>query len=80
MIEIFIVFLFVLSLSAIAPPDYIFIFISLLSTLTCLILVRQKPDNFSIIWFLGLAIIYILGVIGQFNNPDFKLFTSFCIT
>ena len=77
MIEIFIVFLFVLSLSAIAPPDYILIFISILSTLISIILIKQKPDNFSIIWFLGLSIIYILGVIGQLNNPHFKVFTSF---
>jgi len=77
MIEIFIVFLFALSLSALAHPDYIFIFITLLSSYITLIKIRNKPDNISIIWFFGLAILYILGVIGQLGKDDFKLFTSF---
>lgn len=78
MIEIFIVFLFALSLSAIAHPNYIFIFITLLSSFTSLrIITKNKPDNFSIIWFYGLAILYIFGIIGQLTSDDFQLFTSF---
>lgn len=78
MIEIFIVFLFALSLSAIAHPNYIFIFITLLSSFTSLrVITKNKPDNLSIIWFYGLAILYIFGIIGQLRSDDFQLFTSF---